>query len=63
MGGVGGRKKNQSESDVRKHVAERPQKRSTETTRLIRDGEKGGRRYGGGERGSYIPIATLSPPE
>ena len=40
---------------------------STETMRLIRDGEKGG---GGGEgmemggEGDYIPIATrLSPPE
>ena len=31
---------------------------STETIRLIRDGEKGGKR----ER-DYIPIATLSPPE
>ena len=35
------------------------------TTRLTRDGEKGG---GGGlwswgEREKYIPIATLSPPE
>ena len=37
---------------------------STETTRLIRDKEKGGE--GGmevGEEGDYIPIATLSPPE
>ena len=40
---------------------------STETIRLIRDGEKGG---GGGQggmevgvEGDYIPIATLSPPE
>ena len=37
---------------------------STETVRLIRDGEKGG---GGGmevgEEGDYIPIATLLPPE
>ena len=37
---------------------------STETIRLIRDGEKGG---GGGMEvggeGDYIPIATLSPPE
>ena len=37
---------------------------STETVRLIRDGEKGG---GGGmeegEEGEYMPIATLSPPE
>ena len=37
---------------------------STETVRLIRDGEKGG---GGvmeeGGEGDYIPIATLSPPE
>ena len=29
---------------------------STETVRLIRDGEKG-------VEGDYIPIATLSPPE
>ena len=35
---------------------------STETIRLIRDGEKG-EGYGGGGRGEYIPIATLSPPE
>ena len=37
---------------------------STETIRLIRDGEKGGGR--GMEvrgEGNYIPIATLSPPE
>ena len=37
---------------------------STETIRLIRDGEKGG---GGvmevGGEGDDIPIATLSPPE
>ena len=36
---------------------------STETIRLIRDGEKG---VGGMEvleEGSYIAIATLSPPE
>ena len=39
---------------------------STETIRLIRDGEKGGRGNGGGggEREIIIiPIATLSPPE
>ena len=37
---------------------------SKETVRLIRDGEKGGRGYGGGgERENLIPIATLSPPE
>ena len=37
---------------------------STETMRLIRDGEKGGGRgYGGGGEGDYIPAATLSPPE
>ena len=37
---------------------------STETIRLIRDGETGGGRgmEVGGE-GDYIPIATLSPPE
>ena len=32
--------------------------------RLIMDGEKGGRGYGGrGAEGDFIPIATLSPPE
>ena len=38
---------------------------STETTRLIRDGEKreGGMEVGGRGGGNYIPIATLSPPE
>ena len=36
---------------------------STETIRLIRDGEKGGREYGVGGEGDYIPIATPSPPE
>ena len=37
---------------------------STETIRLIRDGENGGKgdREVGGE-GDYRPIATLSPPE
>ena len=34
---------------------------STETIRLIRDGENGGREVG--EEGDYICIATLSPPE
>ena len=34
---------------------------STETVRLIRDGEKGCMVVGG--EGDYIPIATLSPPE
>ena len=34
---------------------------STETTRLIRDGEKGGMEVGG--EGDYIPICTLSPSE
>ena len=37
---------------------------STETVRVIRDGEKGG--WGDievGEQGDYIPIATLSQPE
>ena len=32
-----------------------------ETTRLIRDGRKGGMEVG--DEGDYIPIATLSPPE
>ena len=38
---------------------------STETIRLIRDGEKGGGGRGMevGGKGDYIPIATLSPPE
>ena len=37
---------------------------STETTRLIRDGEKrGGGGVETGEEGDYIPITTLSPPE
>ena len=37
---------------------------STETIRLIMDGEKGGGgRYGDGEEGDYIPNTTLSPPE
>ena len=34
--------------------------------KLIKDGEKGGRGYGGvcvGGGGDYIPIATLSAPE
>ena len=31
---------------------------STETRRLIWDGEKGGKGYGDGEEGDYIPIAT-----
>jgi len=33
--------------------------------RLIRDGEKGGRWYGGWVKreGDYKPIAALSPPE
>ena len=36
---------------------------STETIRLIRDGEKpGGGGMEVGEEGEYIPIATLSPP-
>ena len=34
---------------------------STETIRLIRDGEKGVRGYGGG--GKREIIATMSPPE
>ena len=36
---------------------------STETIRLIRDGEKGegGMKVEG--EGDYVPIATLSPPE
>ena len=36
---------------------------STETMRVIRDGEKGGKGVWWGEEGDYIPIATLSPPE
>ena len=38
---------------------------STESIRLIRDGEKGERvwRWGGGGEGDYIPIATLSQSE
>ena len=36
---------------------------STETIMLIRDGEKGGKEFGGGGEGDYIPIAALSPPE
>ena len=37
---------------------------STETTRLIRDADLGGRGMEVGEEGDYIPIATtLSPPE
>ena len=36
---------------------------STKTIKLIEDGEKGGRGYGGGGEGDYIPIATLSSPE
>ena len=34
---------------------------STETTRLIRDGEKGKGGMEVGGEGDYIPIATLSP--
>ena len=37
--------------------------KSTEASRLIRDGEKGGGGMEVGEEGDYIPIATLSPPE
>ena len=34
---------------------------STETIRLIRDGERGGREYGGGGRGRlYISITTVT---
>ena len=38
---------------------------STETTRRIKDGKKGGRgmEVSGGRGRLYIPIATLSPPE
>ena len=39
---------------------------STETIRLIWDGEEGGEggmEVGVGGEGDYIPIATLSPPE
>ena len=31
--------------------------------RLIRDGKKGGRWYGGGGEGDFIPFVTLSSPE
>ena len=34
---------------------------STETIRLIRDGEKRGKDMEAGEEGGYIPIATLLP--
>ena len=38
--------------------------KSTETMRLIRDGEKEGEGVMEvGEEGDFIPIATLSPPE
>ena len=36
---------------------------STETIRLIRDGENGDGGMEVGEEGDYIPIAKLSPPE
>ena len=36
---------------------------STETIRLIRDGETGEGGMEVGEEGDYIPIATLPPPE
>ena len=36
---------------------------STETVRLIRDGEKGEGGMDVGKEGDYIPIATLSPPD
>ena len=36
---------------------------STETVRLIRDGEKGGGSMEVVEEGDYVPITTLSPPE
>ena len=36
---------------------------STETVRLIRDGEKGEGGMEVREEGNYIPISTLSPPE
>ena len=36
---------------------------STETIRLIRDGEKGEGGMEVGGEGDYIPIATLPPPE
>ena len=36
---------------------------STETIRLIRDGEKGEGGMEVGEEGDYIPITTPSPPE
>ena len=37
--------------------------KSTETIRLIRDGEKGGGGMAVAEEGDYTPIATLPPPE
>ena len=33
---------------------------STETIRLIRDGEVGGGVWGGGREGDYVPSSTLS---
>ena len=36
---------------------------STETTRLIGDGEIQGQRMEVGEEGHYIPVTTLSPPK
>ena len=38
-------------------------KASTETVRIVRDGEGGGEYVEVGGEGDYIPIATLSPPE
>ena len=37
--------------------------KSTETIRLIRDGEKGVGGMEVGEEGEYIPVAALSAPE
>ena len=36
---------------------------STETARLLRDGEEWGEGMEVGGEGDYIPVSTLSPPE
>ena len=45
--------------EVSKHGAKHPQK----SQGLLGTGRRGGRGYGGGEEGDYIPVTTLSPPE